>query len=248
VGPFGDAVTQAFARRVELCIEQTQALRIANLAGWERIRIGGAEEIADADKTLPPILLDVPIARPAGNRVVRISLRATMNVSPQRNMSIRCLARNTGARPRDFLEGFLGAMALAAVGETASKGFDAIVIGAAQDGVEPLKLTRRLPVPTADKAREYLASLAADLFSGSNHYFLPIEAVEAVLKKTGGRKAAPHREIRGAIEDLRDNEWHPCSSDYGPIRNARTYGPPPSGAVLEIMRRRFDPIKAIFGK
>ena len=50
------------------------------------------------------------------------------------------------------------------------------------------------------------------------------------------------------IEDLRDNEMAPCRSDYGPIRNPRSFSPPLPAVVLEIIRRRFDLIEAIFAK
>ena len=49
MGPFADAAKKTFSRRLDLCIEQAQALKIAGLEGWERIRFGGAEETADAD-------------------------------------------------------------------------------------------------------------------------------------------------------------------------------------------------------
>jgi hypothetical protein len=247
VGPFGEVVRIAFSHRVDLCREQLQALKIAGLQGWERIRIGGAEEVADADQTLPAIILEVPMHRRAGDTIVRVSLRGTINVSPRRDASIHCIARNSGAGPRDFLAGFLGAIALAAIGETNRKHFDAIAVGGAEDETEPSKLMRRLQIPSREQARSYLSALAEDLFSGANHYFLPIEAVEKIFDKTGGAKTAKTRVIWAAIEDVRDNDFAHCRSDFGPIRNARTYTAPPPAAVREIIKRRFDLIRAIFG-
>ena len=56
------------------------------------------------------------------------------------------------------------------------------------------------------------------------------------------------RLIWETIEEIRDNEFSHCSSDYGPIRNPRYYSPPPPRQVREIMKRRFDPIRSLFGQ
>ena len=69
-----------------------------------------------------------------------------------------------------------------------------------------------------------------------------------MLKKIAGQKEPRHREIWEMIEDLRENDMAPCRSDYGPIRNPRSFSPPPPAVVLEIIRRRFDPIRTIFSK
>ncbi len=247
VGPFADVLRTEFSRRLDLCLQQTRVLKIANLEGWERIRFGAAEEAVEADRVLPPIILDVKMRRLAGDMPVRVSLRGTVAVSPQRNRSIRCIARASGAGPRDFLEGFLGAIALAAAGETNARNFQAIAVGSPGDSTDEVKITRELKMLSAGKACEYLTALANDLFSANNYCFLPIDAVAELYKRTG--KAKPtDRLIWDTIEELRDNDFHPCSSDYGPIRNPRLYRPPPPREVKEIMKRRFDPIRAIFGQ
>jgi hypothetical protein len=46
---------------------------------------------------------------------------------------------------------------------------------------------------------------------------------------------------------LRDNEFAKCSSDYGPIRNARRFEPPTAEAV-SILERRFGLLRAIFAR
>jgi len=248
VGPFADALRTEFSRRLDLCLEQTRELKIANLKGWERIRFGAAQEAAEADRVLPPILLDVKMRRLAGDTAVRVSLRGTVAVAPRRDKSIRCIARASGAGPKDFLEGFLGAIALAAAGETSARSFQAIAVGSSGDGADQVKITRELKVPSAAKAREYLTALADDLFSANNHYFLPIDAVAEVFKKARKGNRVTDRLIWEIIEDLRDNEFSHCSSDYGPIRNPRFYSPPPPRQVKEIIKRRFDPIQTIFGQ
>src|SRR5208282_6883358 len=107
----------------------------------------------------------------------------------------------------------------AAAGETNARNFQAIAVGSPGDGTDQDKLTRELKVPSAAKARAYLTALADDLFSASNHHFLPIDAVGKVYEKNRKGNRVTDRLIWEIIEDLRDNEFSHCSSDYGPIRN-----------------------------
>jgi exodeoxyribonuclease V gamma subunit len=249
VGPFADAVSGGFATRMQLCIEQAQALKIGSLAGWERIRIGGAaEEVAHADRILPAIAVDIGVPRAGATMTVRIGLRALITVSPQHHQSINCIARNSGSRTGDFLSGFLAAIMLAAAGENRARSFEAVVLGGADDGIEPAKLIRSLPAFSRDQALNYLTALAEDIFSAKNHYFLPIEAVEEIVKRKEGKKWPNAREITERIEILRENEFGPCRSDYGPVRNPRDYPVPPPAQVIAIIERRFVPIISIFGR
>jgi hypothetical protein len=95
------------------------------------------------------------------------------------------------------------------------------------------------------RAQAYLANLASDLLFGKNHYFLPIEAVEEVDKELGrGRKA----DLFDAVSEIRGNDFARCSSDYGPIREARRFDPPPIDEIERIFDRRFGLIRAIFGR
>jgi exodeoxyribonuclease V gamma subunit len=248
VGPFGEAAITAFKRRLDLCIEQAAALGIADLAGWERIRIGGAgEEMSAADRILEPIILNVPMHRASGDTILRVALRGTVTVSARRDKSINCIARNRGARLGDFLAGYLTALALAAAGETRADRFDAIVIGGAEDGIERAKLTRGMKIPSRAAALQYLGQLAEDIFSGQNHYFLPLEAVEEIVEKRNGLKWPGLREVTDIIESLRENEFARLRSDYGPVRNPRDYPAPPPNQALAIIKRRFEPIISIFG-
>jgi hypothetical protein len=176
-----------------------------------------------------------------------VSLRGTFVISPERDRSITCIASDGKAQPRNFLEGFLVAFALAAAEETRGAVFEAIAIGGAKDEKEPTKLVRRLKVPSPAGARAYLTALAEDLFARNNHYFLPLEAVEIVVKERHGKKPGDHRKIWEAIETIRDNDFYRCRSDYGPIRNPRDYSALPPAKVIDIVKRRFDPIIGIFG-
>jgi exodeoxyribonuclease V gamma subunit len=249
VGPFADAVLKAFVTRLELCIQQAEAMRVNGLAGWERIRIGGAaEEIAQADGVLESIVLDVPMRRSSGDTILRVALRGMVTVSARRDQSINCIARNSGgAKAGDFLTGYLAAIALAAAGQTQTESFEVIVVGGAKDGTEPRKLARKLKIPSRKDALAYLTALAEDIFSGKNHYFLPIEAVEEIVKNRTARKWPGRREVTDIIESLRENEFAPCRSDYGPVRNPRDYPAPPPAEAIAIIERRFSPIVSIFG-
>ena len=248
VGPFADAAVTAFKRRLDLCIAQAKSLGVAGLAGWERIRIGGAaEEIAAADRILEPIVLDVPMRRPSGDTMLRVALRGTATVSANRDKSIICIVRNSGAKPGDFLSGCLAAIALTAAGESRAEHFDAIVVGDPDDPTDAAKLVRRLRIPSRADAIAYLTGLAEDLFSASNHYFLPLEAIEKIVKKKKEGKWPGDDQIRDIIDELRENDFAPCRSDYGPIRNPRDYPAPPSQTVRAIIERRFSRIITIFG-
>ncbi len=251
VGPFADAVSNAFLMRLRLCVYQALSLGITNLDGWKRIRIGGAAEDADrADVVLDPIRLEVPMRRRGSVRRLRVALRATLSVSGALDKSIICVARKSDAEPHHFLNGFLAAFALAAAGKINSARFDSIVLGASDESADPVKLVRTLTVPSPEQAKEYLTQLAEDIFSGQNNYFLPIEAVRDILKlkrKKGGIWPSS-REIADAIENFRENDLIPCRSNYGPIRDPRQYPAPNPGDVKQIIKRRFGPIIAIFGE
>ncbi|HEV3112567.1 MAG TPA: exodeoxyribonuclease V subunit gamma, partial [Candidatus Binataceae bacterium] len=249
VGPFAEAARTAFLIRLGLCVKQAHAMGVVSLAGWERIRIGGAaEEIAATDRVLDAIVLDVPIRDGAGVTTLPIALRGIVAVSANRDKSINCIARTGNARPSDFLTGFLSAIALAAAGESRAKRFEAIVVGSPKDGTERTKLVRSFSMFSPQEARAYLTLLIEDIFSGKNHYFLPIEAIEGIFKEKEGRKWPDSREVRDIIEAIRENEFSPCRSAYGPVRNPRTYPAPPPDQVIAIIKRRFGPINALFDK
>ena len=49
-----------------------------------------------------------------------------------------------------------------------------------------------------------------------------------------------------AVEQVLFNDPPKCSSDYGPVRNARDFDPPDEETIEQIVERRFDPIIGIF--
>jgi hypothetical protein len=97
--------------------------------------------------------------------------------------------------------------------------------------------------PSAEQARNYLSDLVTDLLLGKNHYFLPIEAVEDVHREVARGGSG---DLVDTINDVRDNEFAKCSSDYGPVRDARRFDPPSLGQLKAIMARRFGLIAAMF--
>ena len=132
---------------------------------------------------------------------------------------------------------------LAAAGELTEKQFHPIVVGAGKHKF--WSDTRSLHCPTAEQARNYLSDLLHDLLFEKHHYFLPIEAVENVEKEIARGRGG---DLVDVLDDARDNEFAKCSSDYGPIRNARRFAPPTIEALKRTMDRRFGLIRAIFGK
>ena len=244
VGPFGYAAQHEGEVKLGLCIEQLLTVAKEGLAGWRRIRIGGAEELAETDLPLDPI--ELKLLLPAGdgqNSQHSVKLHGTITVSPQRDRSIRCIIGKE-AKPKDFIEGFLAAIALAASGEINVNWFTAMALGGREDSVRSERFTRSLRVLSQQAARDYLTLLVEDLFSGENNYFLPIEAIEKVVRL---KSPKPHL-ITDAIEEVRDDDWSTCRSDYGPLRNARSFHAPQPSEVLEIITRRFGPIITIFGE
>jgi hypothetical protein len=228
---------------MEQWIERTHSAGCIGLDEWQEVRIGRGDEFARAQRIVPelsiPVRTDVRDDR-APPRVAKIHGSLGF-FSPARSASLRLVLRED-ARVKDFLGAFLSAIVLAAAGELSEKQFDAIVVGA-RNGKSRSEI-RSLQRPTAELARDYLSDLISDLlFDKNHHYFLPIEAVEDVNKEiTRGSRG----DLVDVINDSRDNEFARCSSDYGPIRNARRFEPPNAKTLAKIMDRRFGLIRAIF--
>ncbi len=240
-GPFGDAARNADRERLRQWIEHAADAHGGDLAKWQEIRIGRAGEGERSDRIVEEISLsvappDAPATAPA--TTVRIYGSAGF-VSPDLDAALPLVLRND-AKSKDFVRPFLSAIALKAAGEPVAKTFRAIVVGAGK-GKE--KNVRILAAPDAEQARAYLAALVTDLLFAKNHYFMPIEAMEIAHKQL---REGSRGDLIGAIDDLRDNEFKRTSSDYGPIRNARRFAPPPEAELRRIFARRFGPIRTIF--
>ncbi len=243
-GPFADAAERVDRENLEHWIEQAREAGCGSLDRWREIRIGRGDEFAKADRLIGELSVPVRAQLRSGEMLSRVvKLNGTVGfISPSSDASLRLVLRDE-AKVKDFLGPFVSAIVLAAAGELSAKQFHAIVIGAKRN--QPFHAVRTLQCPTIEGAREYLSDLLSDLLFGKNHYFLPIEAVEKVQKEL--ERGRPDDSL-DAINDVRDNDFGKCSSDYGPIRNARRFEPPSLKALKSIMARRFGPIGAIFDK
>jgi exodeoxyribonuclease V gamma subunit len=243
-GPFAEEAAKADRKRLRDWIDQTRAAGVNSLADWQDIRIGRADEFAPTDRLLDEIKLSVPIDQPGGATVVQIvKIYGTVKfMSPNLDSSFGSTLRKD-PKARDFLGPFLSAIALAAAGEKPKKNFRAIILTAAEGNKTPIK---SFNPPAKAQALGYLTDLASALLSGRNHYFLPIEAVEAVLDAKARNKAAVN--LIDEIDGVRENEFASCGSDYGPVRNAREFEPPEEDAAKKMIEQRFGLIKSIFEK
>jgi exodeoxyribonuclease V gamma subunit len=242
VGPFAAMHRSGDLQRLENAIDQLSARGIPDLARWQRIAIGGVDEFTEVQRSIDPIILDVDFNRTDGRRVTSIELRGRVGpVSPLMDRSYKLIGRDA-VKVADFLEGALGAIVLAAAGEKMPSKFNAMAIG----GVVKKKPnhTRTFRIPTLREARAYLARLATDLLGGRNDYFLPIEAVEAVLGNRFEGGAAIEREIH----EVRSSERAFCKSDFGPVRKdkARQFRAPIEEIEAGLIERRYGAMIAIF--
>lgn len=243
-GTFAQAAHEEDLKKLTLSLGQAAKAGIVNLDGWQRIAFGGASQFVEVERTVPPLILEVDVQRPDGTAISTVALRGTVGpFSPGLECSIKCVAGRE-AKPHDFLEGFLGAIVLAAAGEKMPASFTAIAVGGDKDGDNPKKFSRSFHPPGGAEGRDYLTMLASDLLSDENDYFLPIEAVSDIVAHD--RKG--ERSIKEAIDKIRDNEIGRCRSDYGPVADARSFAPCAPGRAREIVDRRFGLIRAIFEK
>jgi hypothetical protein len=242
VGPFAAALRATDLAQLDHAITQADALEIKNLDRWQRIAVGGVEEFTDIDQALDPIVVDVDFTRADGRRITSIELRGRVGpVSPRLDRSFKLIARKI-VYAADFLEGALGAIVLAATGSKMPPKFVAVVLG----GEEKKHVTfeRSIAVPSQGEARAWLTRLATDLLSGDNDYFLPVEAVDAVLRKPLQTGA----EIDRVIRALRENEGGSCKSDFGPVRSARNFRIPINEIAHGLIGQRFGSLIAIFDR
>ncbi|HVN64269.1 MAG TPA: hypothetical protein VMT58_06510, partial [Candidatus Binataceae bacterium] len=239
--PAGPFALGAEKRDIELLhdwIDHARETGAEDLARWEDIRIGAADESFRADRILAPIILDVLMGGPDRKpSPARITIHGTVRrIAPNRGAALRCVARK-GTKPSDFLPLVMAAIALSAAGEPLPKEFRAIV------ATEESASVRNFAPMSPAQAREYFAALVQDLLSGPADYFLPIEAVAAALK-------AKDKSARGrvaAINAIRAADSF-CASDRGPLRKsaARAFSPPSPKLLDSIIARRFQPIIGIF--
>jgi exodeoxyribonuclease V gamma subunit len=238
-GPFAEAAKNADLGTLEAWIKQAQLAGCDDLTQWREIQLGRAAEFAKGERIANELILQVQV--PGEEKTLRVKIYGSAGfLSPALDASIRPVLRDK-AKAKDFLGPFVSAIVLAATEQITAPKFDAIVL--CSKGEKSSHPTRTLACPSREEAREYLAALVSDLLFEKNHYFLPIEAVEAGLSAIAKGKSIDPIDL---IDEIRDNDFVSCASDFGPIRDARRFDPPTAEALKRILERRFGILHAIF--
>jgi exodeoxyribonuclease V gamma subunit len=242
-GQFAQAAEAADDATLHRWIAQAAQAGISDFSGWKDIQLGRADEFADTGEILAPVELSVNVRRHDGTTVTRrVSIHGTIRgVSPEPGAAINCVLHKN-IKAKDFLPAFMNAIVLSASGTKLPDQFRAIVIGTQSE--KPAEWVREFQPPDRDSAIVYLSDVVGDLLSTGNEYFLPIEAVDKIAKQLGDEKKP--RDLVDTVEQVLLNDFATCSSDYGPVRNARNFDPPDEDAIAEIVERRFKPILGIF--
>jgi exodeoxyribonuclease V gamma subunit len=241
-GPFADAAKIVDLASLEEWIEQARLAGCEDLAQWREIQLGRAAEFATSQRVAGELILEVQVPGIA-RKTQRVKIHGSAGfLSPALDASIRPVLRDK-AKAKEFLGPFLSAIVLAAAEQTTAQKFRAIVL--CSKGEESSHPTKTLAFPSREHAREYLAALVSDLLFEKNHYFLPIEAVEAGFNAIAKGKSIDPIDL---IDEIRDNDFKSCASDFGPIRDARRFEPPNAKALKHILERRFGIMHTLFGK
>ncbi len=242
-GQFAQAAEDFDVETLHQWMAQASKAGVANFGEWKDIRIGHADEFANAAEIVAPIELSARVQRHDGTtETQRVSIYGTIRgASPEAGAAINCVLHKS-IKAKDFLAPFLNAIVLAATGARLPETFRAIVIGTQSENVT--EWTRMFRPMNQDAAIAYLTTVVSDLLSAGNDYFLPIEAVEEVVKEL--RKPENSRDLIEAVERILLNDFHKSSSEYGPVRNATSFDPPGETEIEKIVERRFKPIIGMF--
>ena len=242
-GQFAQAAATADAAALRQWIAQASQAGVTDFDGWKDIQIGRADEFAHVGEMFAPIALNANVRRRDGTILTqRVGLYGTIRgASPEAGAAINCVLHKN-IKAKDFLPAFLNAIVLAATGAKLPQKFRAIVIGT--QSTNPKEWIREFQPIDRDSALGFLTTVVSDLLSTGNDYFLPIEAVEEIVKEL--RKPENGRDLVEAVERILINDFSKSSSEYGPVRNATSFDPPGEEEIEEIVRRRFIPIVGIF--
>jgi exodeoxyribonuclease V gamma subunit len=244
VGTFANAAGIVHRRLINGWIEKAAGAGVGDLAQWQDIRIGRADESFQADRLVDPIALDVEVKRQgAAPYAQRVNLYGRVqNVSPKLDAVMQEVARKDLAA-KHVLPLVMESIALCAAGEAVDPNFRVIIVG----DVDGPAWVRKFAPMSREAARQYLSNLASELLSGGTNYFLPIEAVEDVVEAQ--RKDDDDLEEKvEKVRDAIDNEKHFCSSCSGPLRKTFAHGfePPKLDELIAIIKERYAPIGGIF--
>jgi exodeoxyribonuclease V gamma subunit len=244
-GVFAEIAHRKDREELQVWSEQAEQSGAGSLTEWEEVRLGNADEFTPAGRVLQPLMLEkVPIKNADGQLVSRrVKIYGSVGrFAPSFGMALHGILRKK-VKTHDFLRMFLGAVALSAAGAKLPKRFRAIVIGASEEPTP--KRERSFARPPQDEARTYLTLVVSDMLSVGNDYFLPFEAVEKALAamRNGDGKSG----LVAAVENVRENDWARCQSDFGPVRDARgRFKPPGEDEIRRVIERRFKPIEGLF--
>ncbi len=242
-GPFEQAAQQNDLREMGQWIELAERAGCLNLERWQEIRMGRGDELAKSDRIVSELSIPVRNVFGGDEQIRVVKIHGSLGFfSPVGDAALRLVLRKE-SKAKDFLGPFVSAILLAAAGELDERQFSAIVAGAGK-GKSWIKI-QGLHCPTSEQARAYLSDLLTDLLFDKNHYFLPIEAVEKVQREIDEEGT---EDLEDIVNVVRDNEFSNCSSDYGPIRDARRFEPPTADHLKLILDRRFRLIRSIFSK
>lgn len=210
VGVFAEA-----ARALDLSILERWRTALGPLARTAAIRIGFGRAWSRGAQLRPPLQIELP-----GARAIRVIGQTELLLDTgERRTSVVALVRTLDKKTHYHIRGALDHVVLAAAG-LAPSGHVHKLLGA--DGGS-FTVTHDPWSPA--EAREYLATLIADLLDAAHGYLLPFDGLVRAL--AGGKPAAKYRDMTQGL-------------GFGPIERADGLAVPPD--ATEIARRRLAPL------
>jgi exodeoxyribonuclease V gamma subunit len=206
------------------------------------VRFGRADEHADVDELLDPIVLDLEIGSAGSRRSLRAEVRGQTSPLLAHEPASLILVRG-GFGPngqlrqqREALKAFLDMVMLAAAGRATSPSHAAYLLS----GDRAEKTSIVFSTFSREQARSYLALLVGELMGGEHAYSLPIEAVFTMLDRGA-------RSVTRVIEEQRQRALRQTGpSDRGtfcpgPVPHAELFAPPTEEEARLMIARRFGP-------
>ncbi len=193
-------------------------------------RFGRAEEHADVDEILDPIVFeDVAV----GPRRFRIEISGktdpVIEAAPGSLLLVNHQAKEI-RRQKDCLRGFFDHLILAASGRRAPGVYRACLLLSDPEKRGSRHVEVFDPI-TREEARAYLETLCREIFGGGNDRLFPCEAVFEL-------HASPSKSFREIVDKLREQEFG-LSFSYGPVPRPREYPAPGEEEARAAIGRRF---------
>ena len=193
-------------------------------------RFGRAEEHADVDEILDPIVFeDVAV----GPRRVRIEISGktdpVIEAAPGSLLLVNHKAKEI-RRQKDCLRGFFDHLILSASGQRVPGVYRACLLLSDPENGDSRHVEVFDPI-TREEARAYLETLCRELLGGGNDRLFPCEAVFEL-------HASPSKSFREIVDKLREQEFG-VSFSYGPVPRPREYPAPGEEEARATIARRF---------